>query len=55
MAPSCGSKRPDDIVETLCAATQPAEVHSIEERARLLEQKKTARREKKRLRRESKP
>lgn len=34
---------------------RPDEVHSIEERARLLEQEKTARREKKRLRRESKP
>ena len=34
---------------------RPDEVHSIEERARLLEQERTGRREKKRLRRESKP
>ena len=34
---------------------RPDEVHSIEERARLLEQKKAARREAKRLRREAAP
>ena len=43
------------LYQTRFGKDRPNVVHFIEERARLLEQKKAARREKKRLRRESEP